>query len=71
MLKKVWDLSPERRAHRQLVRPMSQIVNHYSDVMRQIRSFLLFHTIDIPFSSKQQWSGPFIKWLHEFDLGDV
>ena len=33
--KEVWVLSPEERAHRQLVRIRRQIVNHRSDVMRQ------------------------------------
>ena len=40
MLKKVWVLSPEKRAHRQMVRTRSQIVDHRSDVMRQIKSLL-------------------------------
>lgn len=70
MLKKVWVLSPEERAHRQLVRTRRQIVNHRSDAMRQIKSLLLFHGIEVPFSSRQQWTGRFIKWLHEVDLGD-
>ena len=35
LLKEVWVLSPEERAHRQLVRIRRQIVNHRSDVMRQ------------------------------------
>ena len=70
MLKKVWVLSPEERAHRQLVRTRRQIVDHRSDVMRQIKSLLFFHSMDIPFSSRQQWTGPFIKWLHELDLDD-
>lgn len=70
MLKKVWVLSPEERAHRQLVRTRRQIVNHRSDAMRQIKSLLLFHGIEVPFSSRQQWTGRFIKWLHEIDLGD-
>jgi len=70
MLKKVWVLSPEERAHRQLVRTRRQIVNHRSDVMRQIKSFLLFHSIQVPFSSNQQWTGPFVKWLHEVELGN-
>ena len=67
---KVWVLSPEERAHRQLVRTLRQIVNHRSDVMRQIKSLLLFNNIEIPFPSNQQWIGPFIKWLHNLDLGD-
>ena len=70
MLKKVWVLSPEERAHRQLVRTRRQIVNHRSDVMRQIKSLLLFHSIEPPFPSNQQWTGPFIKWLHDLDLGN-
>jgi transposase len=70
MLKKVWVLCPEERAHRQLVRTRRQIVNHRSDVMRQIKSLLLFHGIKVPFSSSQHWSGRFVKWLHEVDLGD-
>ncbi len=67
MLKKVWVLSPEERAHRQLVRTRWQIVNHPSDVMRQIKSLLLFHGIEIPFPSHQQWSSPFTRWLHDLD----
>lgn len=70
MLKKVWVLAPEERAHRQLVRTRRQIVDHRSDVMRQIKSLLLFHGIEIPFSSRQQWTGPFVRWLHEVDLGN-
>jgi transposase len=70
MLKKVWVLCPEERAHRQLVRTRRQIVNHRCDVMRQIKSLLLFHGIKVPFSSSQHWSGRFVKWLHEVDLGD-
>lgn len=38
--------------------------------MRQIKSMLLFHGIDVPFSSRQQWTGRFITWLHELDCGD-
>jgi transposase len=65
MLKKVWVLTPEQRSHRQLVRTRRQIVNHRSDVMRQIKSLLLFHGIQTPFASKQHWSTAFIKWLKE------
>jgi hypothetical protein len=38
--------------------------------MRQIKSLLLFHSIEVPFSSRQQWTAPFVKWLHEVDLGN-
>ena len=70
MLKKVWVLTAQQRAHRQLVRTRRQIVNHRSDVMRQIKSFLLFHSIAIPFAPKQHWSRLFISWLHQLDLKD-
>jgi transposase len=70
MLKRVWVLTAEQRAHRQLVRTRRQIVVHRSDVMHQIKSLLLFHSIEIPFSSEQHWSRSFILWLHEIDLGD-
>ena len=70
MLKKVWVLSAEERAHRQLVRTRRQIVNHRSDVMRQIKSLLLFHSIEIPFSKEKQWGRPFIIWIHDIELGN-
>jgi len=69
MLKEVWVLSPEERAHRQLVRTRRQIVNHRSDVMRQIKSLLLFNSIDVPFKGTQHWRGPFMNWLVNLDLG--
>lgn len=69
MLKEVWVLSPEERAHRQLVRTRRQIVSHRSDVMRQIKSLLLFNSVDIPFKSTQHWRGAFMNWLLKLDLG--
>ena len=69
LLKEVWVLSPEERAHRQLVRTRRQIVNHRSDVMRQIKSLLLFNSIDVPFKGSQHWRGPFMNWLVNLDLG--
>ena len=69
MLKAVWVLSPEERAHRQLLRTRRQIVNHRSDVMRQIKSLLLFNSIDVPFKGTQHWRGPFMNWLLKLDLG--
>ena len=70
MLKKVWVLTAEQRAHRQLVRTRRQLVNHRSDVMRQIKSLLLFHGVAVPFPSHQQWTRRFTQWLHELDLED-
>jgi transposase len=70
MLKKVHVLSAQERADRQLVRTRRQIVHHRSSVMSQIKSLLLFHSVEIPFVSAQHWSSPFITWLDELDLGD-
>ena len=69
MLKKVWVLSPEERAHRQLVRIRRQIVNHRSNVMCQIKSLLFFNSVEIPFKRTQHWNGAFMNWLLSLDLG--
>ena len=60
LLKEVWVLSPEERAHRQLVRTRRQIVNHRSDVMRQIKSLLLFNSINVPFRRLDKNNHPVI-----------
>jgi len=65
MLKKVYVLSEEDRANRELVRTRRQIMEHRSDVMRQIKSKLLFHDIKSPFSPKQSWTKRYVKWLRE------
>ncbi|HMK60972.1 MAG TPA: IS110 family transposase, partial [Dissulfurispiraceae bacterium] len=66
ILKKVYVLSEEDRADRELVRTRRQILEHRSDVMRQIKSKLLFYGIKPPFRAKQSWSKAFINWLKEF-----
>jgi transposase len=71
MLKKVWVLSSEQRAHRQLFRTRRQICNHRADVMRQIKSFLLFHGIRTPHTDNRNWTLSFINWLHDLDLGNA
>ena len=45
MLKAVWVLSREERAHRQLIRTRRQIANHRKKVTYQIKSLLLFNSI--------------------------
>lgn len=63
MLKRVYVLSEEDRADRELVRTRRQILEHRSDVLRQIKSKLLFHGIRIPFSSNRTWTQKYVKWL--------
>lgn len=68
MLKKVYVLSEEDRADRELVRTRRQINEHRSDTMRQIKSKLLFYGIKPPFTAEQSWSKAYVNWLKEFAL---
>jgi len=65
MLKKVYVLSEEDRANRELLRTHRQLIEHRSDVMRQIKSKLLFHGIKSPFPQRQSWTQRYVKWLRE------
>jgi len=68
MLKKVYVLTEEDRANRELVRTRRQLMEHRSDVMRQIKSKLLFHGIKSPFPPKQSWTKRYVKWLRQLHL---
>jgi transposase len=70
MLKKVYVLSAEERAHRQLVRTRRQIANHRAELMCQIKSLLMFHGIETPCVGSQQWTHSYVTWLRTVDLGD-
>lgn len=65
MLKKVHVLTEEERAHRELVRTRRQLVEHRSDIARQIKSKLLFHGIESPFPKRHRWSRLYMRWLKE------
>jgi hypothetical protein len=39
-----------------------------SDVMRQIKSDLLFHGISAPFIVKKSWSKKYVDWLKELPI---
>jgi transposase len=54
MLKKVYVLTEEERTHREIVRTRRQLVEHRSNIARQIESKLLFHGIKSPFPAKQR-----------------
>ena len=62
MLKRVFVLSEEERMHRELVRTRRQLMEHRADVMKQIKSKLLFHGIEYAYRS---WNSQFIRWLRE------
>jgi transposase len=68
MLKRVYVLSEEDRADRELLRTRRQMVEHRNDVARQIKSKLLFHGVRCPFSGKGGWSQGFIRWLKGLNL---
>jgi transposase len=63
MLKRVYVLSEADHADRELVRTRRQILEHRSDVLRQIKSKLLFHGIKIPFSCDRTWTKKYVNWL--------
>jgi len=63
MLKRVHVLSEEDRADRELVRTRRQILEHRGDVLRQIKSKLLFHGIKIPVSCARTWTQKYVNWL--------
>ncbi len=63
LLKRVHVLTEQERAHREVLRTRRQVVNHRSDVARQIKSKLLFYSIRAPFSAQQQWTRPYLRWL--------
>jgi transposase len=66
MLKKVYVLTEEDRADRELTRTRRQMLEHRGDVMRQIKSKLLFYGIKSPFSNKREyWSKRYVKWLRD------
>jgi transposase len=47
-------LTEEERTHREIVRTRRQLVEHRSNIARQIESKLLFHGIKSPFPAKQR-----------------
>jgi len=69
LLKKVHVLSPEERSDRQLVRTRRIISDHRSDVMRQTKSMLLFHGVEVEKESSGPWSAAYVQRLGEMDLG--
>jgi len=62
-LKKVYVLSKQERAHRQFVRTRRQLSNHRTDVMRQIKSLLLFHGLPSIVGNKGFWTRPVLRTL--------
>jgi transposase len=68
LLKKIFVLSREQRMNRDLLRTRKQLVEHRGDVMRQIKSKLLFHSIEIEGEGPREWSNRYLRNLliHDF-----
>jgi len=63
MLKRVYVLSEDDRADRELLRTRRQVLEHRNDVARQIKSKLLFYGIRSPFSAKGRWTKQYLRWV--------
>jgi transposase len=63
LLKRVYVLSKQERAHRQYVRTRRQLSNHRTDVMRQIKSLLLFHGLPSFDGDRGFWTRPVLRAL--------
>jgi transposase len=63
MLKRIYVLTEEERAHRELVRTRRQLVEHQCDVARQIKSKLLFYGVKSAFSGRSKWTKSYLTWL--------
>lgn len=61
LLKKIFVLSREQRMNRDLLRTRKQLVAHRGDVMRQIKSKLLFHSIEIEGEGHTVWSKRYLR----------
>ena len=62
-LRRVHVLTPEERAHRQLLRTRNQIEHHRRVVQNQIKSMLLFHGKGAPEGQKERWSEGHVEWI--------
>ena len=62
-LRRVHVLTPEERAHRQLLRTRNQIELHRRKAQNQIKSLLLFHGKRAPATLKERWSEAHVSWM--------
>ena len=62
-LRRIHVLSPEERAHRQLLRTRNQIEHHRRQTQNQIKSLLLFHGKQAPTTLRERWSEAHVRWI--------
>jgi len=64
LLKRVYVLSPEERADRELVRTRNQIERHRKRVQNQIKAKLTFHGVKKPkWLNEKHWSQEYLRWV--------
>jgi transposase len=63
MLRRVFVLTEEQRAHRELVRTRRQLVTHRAETMMQIKMKLLFHSLRVPGGAHDAWSRRYVAAL--------
>ena len=66
-LKRMHVLTPEERAHRQLLRTRNQIEHHRQHTQNQIKSLLLFHGKRVPTTLREHWSGAYVQWIETIE----
>jgi transposase len=66
-LKRVHVLTPEERAHRQLLRTRNQIEHHRQHTQNQIKSLLLFHGKRVPVTLREHWSAAYVQWIETIE----
>ncbi len=64
MLKQIFVLSEEQRAHRDLVRTRRQLVRHRVGTMAQIKMKLLFYSLRTPPGTRETWTLLHLTALH-------
>lgn len=62
-LRRVHVLTPEERAHRQLLRTRNQIERHRKQTQAQIKSMLLFHGKRAAETVLERWSQAHVEWI--------
>ena len=62
-LRRIHVLTPEERAHRQLLRTRNQIERHRRQTQNQIKSLLLFHGKRAPATLRERWSEAHVRWI--------
>lgn len=69
LLRSVAELSQKTYEDRELLRTREQLMDHRSDICRQIKSKLLYHSVELPDGLRPTWSKTFLHWLESAPTG--